>query len=87
MNNSAALRQALCDFRTALHRCFGRRADALFEVSDALLTAGPLPSPTHLSLEPVHLPGRRSRTPAGCGGFVSARMRYRFVAGTRQRGK
>ena len=54
MNSSTALRQGLYDFRTALHRCFGRRADALFEISDALLTAGPLTSPVHLSLEPVH---------------------------------
>lgn len=66
MNNSAA-HQALWDFRAALYRCFGRRADALFEVSDALLSAGPLPSPVHLSLKPVH---RR-----GWGSFYAALAR------------
>jgi hypothetical protein len=41
-------------FRSRLHRCFGRRTDALFELCDALLTAGSVPSPVHLSLVPVH---------------------------------
>jgi hypothetical protein len=45
-------------FRTELHACFLRRADALFELSDALLCAQtPLPSLPHLSLEPVHRRG------------------------------
>ena len=39
-------------FRAALYACFGRRADALFELCDAALTAGVVPSPAHLSLEP-----------------------------------
>jgi hypothetical protein len=41
-------------FRRSLHRCFDRRADALFELGDAMLTAGVVPSPVHLSLEPAH---------------------------------
>jgi DDE superfamily endonuclease len=41
-------------FRNSLYRCFERRADALFELADALLTAGTVPSPVHLSLSPVH---------------------------------
>jgi hypothetical protein len=41
-------------FRAELHACFTRRADALFELGDALLcTQTPLPSLPHLSLEPV----------------------------------
>src|SRR5215213_246495 len=34
-----------------------RRADALFELTDAVLTAGLVPSPPHLSLAPVHRRG------------------------------
>ena len=40
-------------FRTELHACFTRRADALFELGDALLCAPAVPSLPHLSLEPV----------------------------------
>ena len=44
-------------FRDALHACFGRRADALFELADALLTTAPPPSLPHLSLAPLHRRG------------------------------
>jgi hypothetical protein len=45
-------------FRDSLYRCFERRADALFELTDALLTAaGTVPSPVHLSLVPAHRRG------------------------------
>ena len=40
-------------FRDQLHACFPRRADALFELGDALLCAEAVPSLPHLSLEPV----------------------------------
>jgi len=41
-------------FRDQLHACCTRRADALFELGDALLCAqAPLASLPHLSLEPV----------------------------------
>ena len=40
-------------FRAELHACFARRADALFELGDALLCAKAVPSLPHLSLEPV----------------------------------
>jgi hypothetical protein len=44
----------LGQFRTELHACFPGRADALFELGDALLCAPTaLPSLPHLSLEPV----------------------------------
>src|SRR5215207_9549820 len=48
---------ALRAFRTTLHACFDRRADALFELVDALLTAGPVASLPHLSLQAVHRRG------------------------------
>ncbi len=44
-------------FRTRLHAFFNKRADALFELTDAILTAGSIPSPPHLSLAPVHRRG------------------------------
>src|SRR5215203_2466359 len=39
--------------RAELHAMFTRRADALFELGDALLCAQAVPSLPHLSLEPV----------------------------------
>jgi hypothetical protein len=47
----------LSGFRAELHACFTRRADALFELGDALLSTGSFPSLPHLSLEPVHQRG------------------------------
>ncbi len=44
-------------FRGALYGCLSRRADALFELADALLTAGSVPSPVHLCLAAVHRRG------------------------------
>jgi hypothetical protein len=44
-------------FRSELHACFTRRADALFELGDALLCAPAIPSRPHLSLEPGHQRG------------------------------
>jgi hypothetical protein len=44
-------------FRERLHDCFVRRADALFELCDAVLVASNAPSPVHLSLEAVHRRG------------------------------
>src|SRR5205807_358198 len=48
---------ALRHFRDDLYACCYRRADALFELADALVAAGALPSPVHLSGEPVHRRG------------------------------
>jgi hypothetical protein len=47
MEQSDAL-DALHTFRESLYRCFDRRADALFELTDAILTAEQVPSPVHL---------------------------------------
>jgi hypothetical protein len=41
---------ALHAFRCSLYECLHRRGDALFELTDAILTAGSVPSPPHLSL-------------------------------------
>ena len=56
MHTSTAL-DDLRTFRHSLHRCFDRRADAPFELGDAILTAGVVPSPVHLSLQPAHRRG------------------------------
>lgn len=44
-------------FRETFYKCFVRRADALVELTDAILTAGTVPSPPHLSLAVVHRRG------------------------------
>ena len=41
----------LQSLRERLYGCLNRRSDALFELIDAILTAGTIPSPPHLSLE------------------------------------
>lgn len=57
MDSTAQPLDSLRAFRDSFYRCFGRRADALFELTDALLTTGTVPSPVHLSLAPVHRRG------------------------------
>ena len=56
MTASTAFPELLA-FRSQLHGCFTRRADALFELADAMLTADAVASPPHLSLEPGHQRG------------------------------
>ena len=41
-------------FRCSLYECLHRRGDALFELTDAILNAGSVPSPLQLSLAAVH---------------------------------
>ncbi len=49
---------ALHAFRRSFYECLHRRAEALFELADAILTAnGALPSPAHLSLQASHRRG------------------------------
>ncbi len=57
MDSSAQLFDALRTFRDSFYRCFDRRNDALFELTDALLSAGTISSPPHLSLAAVHRRG------------------------------
>src|SRR5437868_803340 len=57
----------LLGFRAAVYAAVGRRADARFEILDALTGAGAGAAPIHLRLEPVHRRGwgaatRRWRT-------------------------
>ncbi|MFJ2033782.1 NF041680 family putative transposase [Streptosporangium sp. NPDC087985] len=50
----------LAAFRQELMGCFTRRSDALFELADAVLAAGPVVSLPHLSLDPLHRRGHGS---------------------------
>jgi hypothetical protein len=64
-------------FRAALHACCTRRADALVDLADALLSAqGPVWSLPHLSLEPAHRRGWGSLYAAlACGRIDAERLR------------
>jgi DDE superfamily endonuclease len=57
-------------FRSELHACCTRRADALFELGDALLCAPAVPSLPHLSLEPAHQRGWGSAYAALASGRI-----------------
>jgi hypothetical protein len=57
MNTTSLTTTALRDFRDDFYACLDRRADALFELMDASLTAGPQPSLVHLSLTAPHRRG------------------------------
>jgi hypothetical protein len=60
-------------FRDQLHACFSRRADALFELGDALLCQPtPFLSLPHLSLEPAHRRGWGSTYAALARGRIDA---------------
>jgi len=61
---------ALQTFRRSLYECLHPRGDALFELTDAILTADAVPSPVHLSLQTSH---RR-----GWGSFYAALDRGRI---------
>ena len=63
---------ALHSFRRSFYECLQRRADALFELTDAILTSDAVPSPIHLSLQASH---RR-----GWGSFYAALDRGRVDA-------
>ena len=76
MEPSDAL-HAFRSFRRSLYECLHRRADALFDLADALLSAhSAVPSPVHLSLQSSHRRGwgslyaaltRDGSTPKPCG--------------------
>jgi len=66
----------LSAFRAELHACFTRRADALFELGDALLCAPAVGSLPRLSLEPVCRRGWGSVYAAlACGRIDQERLR------------
>jgi hypothetical protein len=67
-------------FRSSLYDCLHCRADALFELTDALLTAEAVPSPVHLSLQPSHRRGWGSLYEALSRGRIDARALRRLLA-------
>jgi hypothetical protein len=78
----ARAREALAAFRRELYRCFTARADALFEVADAVLCAdGPVKTLAGLSLAPEHRRGHGALYDAvNCGEIAIGRLR-RSLAG------
>ncbi len=72
MDTTAAL-ATLRAFRADAYASFRYRADALFELTDALLTASPAPSPAHLSLAPAHRRGWGSTYAALAHGRMTRR--------------
>ena len=75
-------RDRLAGFRRELYRCFTRRADALFELAEAVLCAdGPVETLAGLSLAPEHQRGHGALYDAvNCGRIDIARLR-RALAG------
>src|SRR3954464_11734542 len=73
--------ERLWDFRSELYRCFGRRADELFELTDALLcTDGPVHSLVGLCLAPEHRRGNGALYDAlNCGQVDTDRLRQTLV--------
>jgi hypothetical protein len=67
-------------FRNSLYDCLHRRADALFELTDALLTAEAVPSPVHLSLQPSHRRGWGSLYDALNRGRIDTQTLRRLLA-------
>ena len=70
---------ALRTFRSALHGCFHRRADALFELGDALVAAEAVPSLPHLSLQAVHRRGWGSLYDALAAGRIDVAALRRLL--------
>jgi DDE superfamily endonuclease len=72
---------ALRAFRRSFYGCFHRRADALFELADAILSAdGAAPSPAHLSLQASHRRGWGSLYAALDRGRIDAQALRRLLA-------
>ena len=71
---------ALGVFRQAVYDAFGTRRDALCDLLDALLTAGAVPSPVHLSLAPAHRRGHGSLYAALARGEIAPAAVERLLA-------
>src|SRR5215212_9747561 len=72
---------ALRTFRRSLYECFHRRKDALFELTDAILSAdGAAPSPAHLSLQVPHRRGWGSLYAALDRGRIDAEALRKLLA-------
>lgn len=80
MEPSDAL-HTLRSFRDSFYdECLHRRTDALFELTDALLTADFIPSPIHLSLQPSHRRGWGSLYAALDRGWIDDEALRRLLA-------
>jgi hypothetical protein len=66
--------------RSSLYACLYRRADVLFELTDAILTAEAVPSPVHLSLQPSHRRGWGSLYNALSHGRIDTQALRRLLA-------
>src|SRR5436190_23275982 len=75
-------RDRLADFREELYQCFTARADALFELADAVLCAeGPVKTLVGLSLVPEHRRGHGALYDAlNAGQADVARLRWSLAA-------
>jgi hypothetical protein len=71
---------ALQTFRRSFYECLHRRADALFELTDALLAADSVPSPVHLSLQASHRRGWGSLYAALWRGRIDAEALRELLA-------
>jgi hypothetical protein len=72
---------ALRTFRRSLYECFHRRKDALFELTDAILSSdGAAPSPAHLSLQVPHRRGWGSLYAALIRGRIDAEALRKLLA-------
>jgi len=72
---------ALHCFRHSLYECLHYRADALFELTDAILCAdAAVPSPVHLSLQPAHRRGWGSFYAALAHGRIDAEVLRNLLA-------
>ena len=73
---------ALRTFRRSLYECLHRRKDALFELTDAILsTDAAAPSPVHLSLQPAHRRGWGSLYAALSHGRIDAELLRELLVG------
>src|SRR6266849_1164140 len=80
--DAARARDRLAVFRRALYRCFTARADALFEVADAVLCAdGPVRTLAGLSLAPEHRRGHGALYDAVNHGRIDIARLRRELAG------
>jgi hypothetical protein len=79
MEPSDAL-HTLAAFRHSFYACLHRRADALFELTDALLSADGVPSPVHLSLQASHRRGWGSLYAALWRGRIDAEALRELLA-------
>jgi DDE superfamily endonuclease len=78
--------ERLATFRTAMYATFNRRRDALFELTDALLTAEPTASLPQLSLQAIHRRGWGSLYDALAAGQLDEAALRRLLAANRLAG-